>query len=262
MPHPLRVEQRGTVRWLFLNRPNQRNALNGKLTDALETQVEDIASDPGTSVVVLAGEGRSFSAGGDFRQFLDLGDENAVVAFLTHLSGVVSQIEASSKPWIAAIHGHAIAGGLELALACDVVVAAEGTLIADGHVNNKLLPGAGSSVRLERAVGKSTARWMHLSGQSLTAEELKPTGWLHDVVPEAALYGRVGEVADQLASRDSIVQQNFKSLLSDIADLEDPAALTLELDAFKANWEQSNVAAALRTFLAQRGDAAKQKVVK
>jgi len=248
------------VRWLFLNRPDQRNALNDRLTSAIDAQVDDIAADPETSVVVLAGEGRSFSAGGDFRQFLELGDEDAVVAFLTRLSDVVSRIETSPKPWIAALHGHAIAGGLEIALVCDVVIAAEGTLIGDGHVNNKLLPGAGSSVRLERAVGKSTARWMHLSGQSLTAEELRRTGWLHDVVPEAELHRRAAEVAGQLASRDSLAQQNVKNLLSAIVDLEDPVALKLELDAFKSNWEQNDVAAALATFLARRGGNPRQHV--
>lgn len=258
--HPLRVEQRGPVRWLFLSRPAQHNALNEALADALRTQVDEIAIDPQTAVVVIAGDGPSFSAGGDFRQFLALGDEDAVVGFLTNLSQVVSRIEMSSKPWIAALHGHAIAGGLEIALACDVVIAAQGTLIGDGHLNNRLLPGAGSSVRLERAVGKSVARWMHLSGQSLRAEDLRRTNWLHDVVPMVWLHERVTEVAGQLAARDSVAQQNLKNLLSAIAHLDGPAALQAELDAFKANWKESDVHGALTDFLAKRGGATPRKV--
>ncbi|MBT2554148.1 enoyl-CoA hydratase/isomerase family protein [Arthrobacter sp. ISL-5] len=250
---PLRVEQRGPARWLFLNRPAQRNALNSELTDALDSQIDDIAYDQETAVVVLTGEGPGFSAGGDFRHFLELDEEDGVLAFLTRLSSVVTRIEQSPKPWIAALHGHAIAGGLEIALACDLVIAAEGTLVGDGHVNNKLMPGAGSSVRLERAVGKSAARWMHLSGQPMTAEELRRTGWLHDVVPRERLRERAGEVAAELASRDTVAQQNMKNLLKSIAGLDAPAALKAELDAFDSNWRQNDVPGALRTFLAARG---------
>jgi enoyl-CoA hydratase len=234
----LRVEQRGCVRWLFLSRPAQRNALNIELTEALAEQVEEIAVDEETTVVVVAGDGPSFSAGGDFQQFLALKDAQSVRAFLTRLSDVITRIERSSKPWIAALHGHAIAGGLEIALACDVVVAAEGTVIGDGHVNNKLLPGAGSSVRLERAVGKSVARWMHLSGQPMVAEALRPTGWLHDVVPGGQLLTQVEAIATQLAARDAFAQQGTD-------------ALKTELDAFESNWRTNDVADALADFFAR-----------
>lgn len=256
---PLRVEQRGSVRWLFLHRPERRNALNDELTVALEAQVADIAADPATSVVVLAGDGPSFCAGGDFRHFLAVNDGDGVVAFLTRLSACVTQIENSPKPWIAALHGHAIAGGLELALVCDVVLAADGTLIGDGHVNNNLLPGAGSSVRLERAVGKGRARWMHLSGESQRAEDLESTGWIHAVVPAAALMDRTQEIAEALASRDSAVQQNMKLLLSTADDLSTPEALAHELDAFGRNWRENDVPAALTRFLSQRGAATSGK---
>ena len=250
---PLRVVQRGTVRWLFLHRPERRNALNDELTAALEAQVADIAADVATSVVVIAGDGPTFCAGGDFRHFLAVDDGDGVVAFLTRLSSCLTQIENSPKPWIAALHGHAIAGGLELALVCDVVVAAEGTLIGDGHVNNKLLPGGGSSVRLERAVGKGRARWMHLSGEAQRAEDLASTGWVHEVVPAAALMDRTQEIAEALASRDSNVQQNMKRLLSSLDELSTPEALAHELTAFGHNWHENDVPAALTEFIERRG---------
>jgi enoyl-CoA hydratase len=254
----LKVEQRGPVRWLLLNRPAQRNALNGAIADALSAQIDDIADDPDTSVIVLAGEGLGFSAGGDFRQFLELDKDDLVLDFLSELSAIMTRIEHSPKPWIAALHGHAIAGGLELALACDVVIAAEGTAIGDGHVNNKLLPGAGSSVRLERAVGFGTARWMHLSGQPMTAEELQHTGWLRDVVPPDRLRERAAELASQLAERDSVTQQNLKTLLTSIIGLSETDALEQELVAFRNNWNENDVAEALRQFLTSRTAAAKK----
>ncbi|MFF2486148.1 enoyl-CoA hydratase/isomerase family protein [Microbacterium sp. NPDC058062] len=249
---PLLVDQRGDVRWLLLNRPDRRNALDEQLTAALEEQVEDIEHDDRTSVVVVAGEGPSFCAGGDFRHFLSLADGDRVVGFLSRLSACLARVEASPKPWVGALHGHAIAGGLELALVCDVVIAAEGTRIGDGHVNNHLLPGAGSAVRLERAIGKGNARWMHLSGESLSAEELMPTGWIRELVPAAALRDRAQALAAQLASRHFGTQQNMKRLLGEVWNLEQDDALARELNAFEANWTESDVPSALHGFLARR----------
>ncbi len=257
---PLRVVQRGTVRWLFLHRPERRNALNDQLTAALEAQVADIAADPSTAVVVLAGDGPSFCAGGDFRHFLTVGDRDGVVAFLTRLSDCVTRIENSPKPWVGALHGHAIAGGLELALVCDVVLAAEGTLIGDGHVKNKLLPAAGSSVRLERAVGRGHARWMHLSGEPQRAEDLMVSGWIKEVVAPDALYDRAQRIAEVLASRDSSTQQNMKRLVTSLEGLPSVDALALELDAFGHNWSQNDVPTALTGFLADRGTAEERRI--
>jgi enoyl-CoA hydratase/carnithine racemase len=252
---PLRVVQHGTVRWLFLHRPERRNALNDELTAALEAQLVDSDADPATSVVVLAGDGPSFCAGGDFRHFLAVDDGDGVVAFLSRLSECLARIENSPKPWVAALHGHAIAGGLELALVCDVVLAAEGTLVGDGHVKNKLLPAAGSSVRLERAVGKGHARWMHLSGEPQQAEDLVASGWIREVVAPDALYDRAQRIAEVLASRDSTAQQNMKRLVNSLEGLPSADALALELDAFGHNWSQSDVPTALAGFLADRGTA-------
>lgn len=249
---PLRITQDGPVRWLHLSRPERRNALDDSLTNALAEQVATIDDDPVTSVVVIAGDGPSFCAGGDFRHFLSHEDHRGVVRFLTGLSDCLTRIETSAKPWVAALHGHAIAGGLELALVCDVVVAAEGTLIGDGHLNQRLLPAAGSSVRLERALGKSMARWLHLSGDAVRAEALERTGWLHAVVPPGSLDQAAKEIADHLASRHSGAQQNFKRLLNDIAGMESQEALDRELDAFGRNWEESDVASALHAFLDRR----------
>jgi enoyl-CoA hydratase len=247
----LRVEQHGPVRWLILNRPNRRNAINDELISALLHQAESVDEDPATSVVVIAGEGPSFCAGGDFQHFLSVDQEGKIMDFLSRISACLTRIESSPKPWVAAVHGHAIAGGLEIALVCDVVIAAADTLIGDGHINNGLIPGAGSSVRLERAIGKGWARWLHLSGELQLAQDLLPTGWIREVVPFDELRARAQKVAEQLASQNSQVQQSFKQLLNAQAALG--ANLQRELDAFEANWVQNDVPSALRAFLAQRG---------
>ncbi|MDX3246357.1 enoyl-CoA hydratase/isomerase family protein [Streptomyces sp. ME18-1-4] len=109
------------------------------LIEALDKQITSAEADPGTAVVAVADRGPSFCAGGDFHQFLQLHDRgDNPVGFLTDVSACFSRIAASPKPWVAVLHGHAVAGGLELALACDVVVAADNTLIGDGHLKRRL----------------------------------------------------------------------------------------------------------------------------
>ncbi len=256
---PLIVEQRGTVRWLLLNRPERRNALDISLIEALDKQITSAEADPGTAVIAVAGNGPSFCAGGDFHQFLELDErgENPV-GFLTDVSACFTRIAASPKPWVAVLHGHAVAGGLELALACDVVVAADTTLIGDGHVKQRLVPG-GSSVRLPGAVGRGLSRWLLLTGELLPATAFAHTGWIHAIVPEADLDATATRVCRQLADRNSPAQQRLKTLLHRIDGAAPEHALREELATFADNWTASSVADALRAFLAPRTTKADTK---
>lgn len=248
---PLLVEQRGPVRWLLLNRPERRNALDITLIEALDKQITSAETDPGTAVIAVAGNGPSFCAGGDFHQFLELHDAgHNPVGFLTDVSACFSRIAASPKPWVAVLHGHAVAGGLELALACDVVVAADSTLIGDGHLNRRLVPAGGSSVRLPGAVGRGLSRWLLLTGELLPATAFENTGWIRAIVPEADLEATATRICHQLADRHSPAQQHLKALLHRIDGTAPEQALREELATFADNWPASSVADALRDFLA------------
>ncbi|KOX12659.1 enoyl-CoA hydratase/isomerase family protein [Nocardiopsis sp. NRRL B-16309] len=248
---PLLVEQCGTVRWLLLNRPERRNALDATLIAALDQQITSAEDDPGTAVIAVAGQGPSFCAGGDFQQFLELHErgENPV-DFLADVSACFDRIAASPKPWVAVLHGHTVAGGLELALACDVVVAAETTLIGDGHLKRRLVPAAGSSVRLPDAVGRGLSRWLLLTGELLPATAFAHTGWIGAIVPEADLDATATRICRQLADRSGPAQQRLKTLLHRIDGLTPEDALRAELAIFADNWSASSVADALRDFLA------------
>jgi enoyl-CoA hydratase/carnithine racemase len=250
---PLLVEQRGQVRWLQLNRPEQRNALDSELISALDKQITVAEADPETAVVAVSGNGPSFCAGGDFRQFLKLHEQGRnPVEFLTDVSACFSRIEASPVPWIAALHGHVVAGGLELALVCDVVVAADSTLIGDGHLNHRLTPAGGSSVRLTGAVGRGLARRLLLTGELLPASDFAHTGWIQSIVPDTDLDAAAMRLAHLLAGRHSPAQRELKTLLHRIEDLAPEAALRAELATFAQNWSTSSVAEALTAFLHAR----------
>jgi enoyl-CoA hydratase len=247
---PVLVEQRGEVRWLTLNRPARRNALDAALVTALAEQVTDADADPDTAVVAVTGAGPSFCAGGDFHQFLALDREGThPVRFLEDVSACFTRIAAAATPWVAVLHGHAVAGGLELALACDLVVAADTTLIGDGHLRHGLLPAGGSSVRLPAAVGHSLSRRLLLTGELLPATAFTASGWLDRVVPETELHATAMGVCHQLAASAGPAQSALKGLLHHISGAEPEPALRAELDAFAHNWTTQPVAAALEAFL-------------
>ncbi len=161
--------------------------------------------------------------------------------------------EQAPLPIVAVLHGHAVAGGLEIALACDVVVAEADTLIGDGHIRNHLLPGAGASVRMRARLGDALGRWLALSGELLPAERFLSAGWLHAVVESGHGASEGQRVAEILAAAANPAQSAYKLLL---ADLDETLSLTrgldLELDAFDRHWANHDVPDALRGFLIRR----------
>jgi enoyl-CoA hydratase/carnithine racemase len=248
---PLLVSQQQDVRWLRLNRPERRNALNPALVAALDAAVGQAAADPGTRLVVIAGEGPSFCAGADLRHLEAIAaDGNDPRAFLASVSACFSRLERCPKPVIAAVHGHVVAGGLELALVCDAVLAREGTLIGDGHVRNGLLPAGGASVRLPRKVGEPLARWLLLTGELLPAEAFVPSGFVHAVAPEQLFDGLIASVLDKLRAPHRPAQSRVKQLIGEAATA-DADALAGELRAFASHWHGNDVGAELRAFLSR-----------
>ncbi|MEV0550652.1 enoyl-CoA hydratase/isomerase family protein [Nocardia salmonicida] len=249
-PEPVLVTKTGTIRTLTLNRPHRRNALNPELIEALDAALTDAEADSETRCLILAGAGKSFCAGGDLQYFLSTADlPGGPTRFLRRASAVVTRFEASRLPVVAALHGHVVAGGLELALACDVVVAADNTLIGDGHIRNNLLPAAGSSVRLARKVGDSTARWLALTGQLVPAQRLITTGWLHAAVPAGLVAPAARAAAMELAEASGPAQAAFKVLLHELTSMDESQGLAYELGTFERHWNTNDVPASLTAFL-------------
>jgi enoyl-CoA hydratase/carnithine racemase len=250
---PLEVEQRQRVRWLWLNRPERRNALDEALIEAFDGAIGDAERDPGTDVLVIAGTGPSFCAGADLEALLAYAEAGrSPLGFLERVSATFSRLERSPLPVVAALHGHAVAGGLELALAADVVVAAGSTLIGDGHLRNGLVPGGGSSVRLPRKVGAGKARWLLLTGELVPAAALAGEGWLHSLVPDHRLQDVADQLAGRLAEAAGPSQSLLKGLLAEIDGEPPEAALRRELEVIDENWDAQAIAARLRAFLAGR----------
>jgi len=239
---PLLVEREAAVCRLVLNRPEALNAITADMLGHLEAALADIEQDAALRVVVLTGAGRGFCAGADLK---DLGsrthglDDSAAseanAEFSARLGRFLARLEALPKPVLAAVNGVAVAGGLELLLCCDLVLAAESARIGDAHSNYGLLPGGGSTARLPRRVGRSFAKYLLYTGDILPAHEFVAAGLVWKVVDDASLPSEVTGLAGRLASRSPLVLRELKRLVD--TGMEGPlsAALRQEYEANRAH---------------------------
>jgi enoyl-CoA hydratase len=161
------TEQRGRILLITLNRPEAMNAINGALSRGLAAAIARLDDDPGLTVGVLTGAGRGFSAGMDLKAFAKGEDISPMMTFVRH---------GAKKPLIAAVEGFALAGGLELALSCDVIVAAAGAKLGIPEVSVGLFAAGGGLLRLPSRVGYSKAMEMAITGDPITAEDAAELG--------------------------------------------------------------------------------------
>ena len=198
MTDPILVSTAGRVGLIRLNRPAQLNALNDALMDALGAALLDFDADPAIGAIVITGSDKAFAAGADIAAMADWGYMDVYHgAFITRNWETIRQVR---KPVLAAVAGFAMGGGCELALACDIVVAAESARFALPEIRLAMLPGAGGTQRLPRAIGKAKAMDMCLSARLLDAQEADRYGLVSRVVPDAELLERTLALAAQIAS--------------------------------------------------------------
>lgn len=194
---PILTARYGRVGLITLNRPAQLNALNDALMDALGEALLSLDQDPDIGALVITGSDKAFAAGADI----------AVMANWTYMDvyrgGFITRnwetIRQVRKPVIAAVAGYAMGGGCELALACDIIVAAESAQFALPEIKLAMLPGAGGTQRLPRAIGKAKAMDMCLSARMLSAEEADRYGLVSRVVADADLQTTALKLATQIA---------------------------------------------------------------
>lgn len=227
------IDDRETSVWVTLNRPEKMNSISPGMLDDLDHLMAALASRRELRSLVFTGAGRAFCAGADLKAVRELvsGEDGlaANAAFLERLRSVLVTIERFPRPVIAAVNGLALAGGLELVLCCDQVIAAESARLGDAHANYGLVPGGGSSVRLPRKVGPNRAKQLIFSGDFLPAATLADWGLVNRVVADDDLQSATGELVERLAGRSPIGLARMKRMVDD--GLEQPldAALSYEL---------------------------------
>ena len=235
----LQVERRGPAAWFWMNRPEVRNALSDELTDSIEKNLASTEEDPSVRVVVLAGRGPAFCAGGDLSRMEQAARMTGArsKAEALRFAKLLYRMYSYPKPLIARVHGPAFAGGMGLAAACDLVVAEEEAEFCLPEVRIGLVP-AMISPYIMRALGEQRARRYVLTGERLSAREAHRIGFVHECVPAAELDARVEKFAAQLAQAGPQALARAKRLLAKVAQ----AAISPQLAA-----ETAGVLADVRT---------------
>ena len=191
------TETHGRVGMITLHRPAQLNALNDVLMDQLGAALLAFDADDGVGAIVITGSARAFAAGADIAAMADWSFMDVYRGgFITRNWETIRQVR---KPVLAAVAGYAMGGGCELALACDIIMAAESARFALPEIKLAMLPGAGGTQRLPRAIGKAKAMDMCLSARMLDAQEADRYGLVSRVVPDAELLDRTLALATQIA---------------------------------------------------------------
>jgi enoyl-CoA hydratase len=181
-----------------LNRPKQLNALNGPTMDALCAALEKLDRDDGIRVMVVTGSERAFAAGADIGE---MAGASPIDMLITNRIAQWDRVRRISKPVIAAVAGWCLGGGCELAMALDLIVAAESARFGQPEIKIGVIPGAGGTQRLARAIGKSKAMEMILTGEPITAAEAERIGLVSRVVPDELLVEDALSLAAEIAKR-------------------------------------------------------------
>jgi len=199
-PDFLQTERRGPAAWLWLNRPEMRNALNDLVLNSISNSLKELEKDPSCRVIVLAGRGQAFCAGGDLSRMEQASKMTKArsKAEASRFSALLYRMHSYPKPLIARVHGAAFAGGMGLAAACDLIVAGEEAEFCLPEVRIGLVP-AMISPYIVRAMGEQQARRYILTGERLAAREAHRIGFAHECVPASELDACVEKLAKQLA---------------------------------------------------------------
>lgn len=227
------VERHGRVAHLVLNRPEKLNALNLSALVSLEALIEELESDTRVRAILIRGEGKAFCTGVDLDMTSNaLADTAAIDRVVSVVQRTFARLEASFLPSVAAVHGMALAGGLELVHSCDIAVAADDARLGDFHARYGLFPGGGSSQRLPRLIGQRRAAWLLLTGETISGAVAAEWGLVTEAVDASSLVERADDIAQLLARRSPLLAGTIKSTLRLGARMDLPTALETERPLF------------------------------
>lgn len=232
-----------------INRPEVRNAINQDVREQLASHFRSISGDPDVRAVVLVSVGDTFAAGADLRELAELSPVDHILQANHRLWHAIADCP---QPVIAAVRGNAIGGGCELAMHSDIIVAGESASFCQPEVRLGLMPGAGGTQRLTRAVGKYQAMRMVLLGEPVPAAEAYRMGLVSEVVTDDKVQERALEMATRLAKLPFLAVRQIKEVLLAGADASLAAALVLERKAFQVLLSTNDQKEGARAFLEKR----------
>jgi enoyl-CoA hydratase len=238
------------VALVTLDRPEALNALSFDLLDALATALESLDADPTCRAIVITGSGdRAFAAGADIRE---LARQTPASLTAGGRFGAWDRVAAIGLPLIAAVRGFALGGGCELAMACDLIVAADDATFGQPEIRIGVMPGAGGTQRLTRAIGKAKAMEVILTGRIITAQEADAHGLITKVVPAEATVDAALELAGRIASMPTLAVRAAKAAILDAAERSLGDGLAREREAFFRLFDTEDQAEGMAAFMEKR----------
>lgn len=249
--NPLLLEERPAVglALLRLNRPEVLNALNLQLRRDLAAAFSRLDADPQVRVIVLAGSERAFCAGADLNEYVDATPPEIIGRQMDQLWGAIS---GCRKPVIAAVRGHTLGGGCELAMHADIIVAGERARFGQPEVKIGLMPGGGATQRLTRAVGKFAAMKILLCGEPFDAAAAMAMGLVSEVVPDQEVEVRALALAAQLAALPALALQFIKEAVLEGMNLPLDQGLQFERKSFQLLFSTADKSEGIRARLEKR----------
>jgi enoyl-CoA hydratase len=238
------------VRRITLNRPKVLNALRSTLLEELAAEIVRVRDDTEIRAVVLTGNERAFAAGADIAEMADR--TSADVIGMDKRTACWQILRAFPKPLIAAVNGFALGGGCELAMCADIIVAGEGARFGQPEINLGLIPGAGGTQRLTRAVGKSRAMKMVLTGEAIDARAALAAGLIAEVVPPELTLDRALELAEAIAAKPPIAVRLAKEAVLKAQETTLEAGLDYERKAFTILFSTEDRREGVQAFLEKR----------
>ncbi len=240
----------GRVGIITLNRPDALNALNTQITTEISAAVDAFEADDAVGAIVVTGSDRAFAAGADIKEiqektFMDVFSENFITASW-------ERIASARKPTIAAVSGHAVGGGCELAMMCDMIIASETARFALPETRIGVIPGAGGTQRLTRIVGKALAMDMILTGRTLSAAEALAHGLVSRVLPLADYLTTAIEVAGQIAASSRPIVMIAKEAVNKAYETHLAEGIHLERRLLYATFATEDRREGMRAFAEKR----------
>ena len=239
-----------------LNRPKELNALNLQLMTELRDTLKDLDTNESVRVIILTGNARAFAAGADIKQ---MADKTAVDMLMIDQFSTWDQIKKTHKPIIAAVSGFALGGGCELAMTCDMIIASETAKFGQPEIKIGVMPGAGGTQRLTRAIGKARAMELVLTGKFISAEEAMQYGLINRVVPVEMYMHEAVSLAKEIASKSPVSTRLAKESVNRAFETHLDEGLHFERKNFYLTFASEDQKEGMKAFVEKRNPDFKGK---
>jgi enoyl-CoA hydratase len=245
----IRVERRGRVAVLTLNRPKALNALNSQLMREVSMTLTELDRNPEVGAIVLTGAGKAFAAGADIKE---MQQQTFADVYIGNWFAAWDDLGRVRTPLVAAVAGYALGGGCELAMMCDVLLAADNAVFGQPEIKLGVIPGIGGSQRLTRAIGKAKAMEMILTGRTMGAEEAERTGLVSRIVSADDLLTEAFAVADTIAAMSKPAAMMAKEAVNRAFETTLAEGVHVERRLFHATFALSDQREGMTAFVEKR----------